>query len=393
MKSYNKIIAENKAWAEEIFAKVDTKLQKVTLRSRNLLADACTSPDHTKHVSVGAPRWISGFWGATNALMYCQTKNEEYLKTANRSEELLDEVFDDFELLYHDVGFMWHILSGAVYRMTGNAKSKNRNLLAAASLSSRYVLSGGFIRAWNDYMSKWDGRDVTNFSIIDCMMNLPILYWASDVIGDDRFKQIAMAHADMALRDHLRDDGSLYHIVDHDRATGLPVYYPMCQGLGPETSWSRGQAWGLYGFTLSYIHTGEKRYLDAAKKIANYFIAACCDDWLPRCDFRSPDEPVIYDSSAGLCAACGLLELAKRLPEDEGGMYANGAVNMIRAICENFADFNEDTDPIIGWGTMRYPVPGRYTEKSAGVNRPLNYSDFFFVEALLKMMGNDFLPW
>jgi unsaturated chondroitin disaccharide hydrolase len=224
-------------------------------------------------------------------------------------------------------------------------------------------------------------------------MNLPLLYWASREIGDDRFKRIAMAHADMAIRDHLRDDGSVKHIVEHDRETGLVVRDYGGQGSHDGSSWSRGQAWGLYGFTLSYIHTGEKRYLDAAKLVANYFIANCCDDWMPRVDFRAPAEPVYYDSSAGLIAACGLIELAKALPEGEGGMYANAAINMLKAVTERFADFNPETDVMISHGSVRYPVPGVYNEKQAGVHIPIIYAEYYFVEALLKLLGSDFLAW
>ena len=389
MKSYNEILKENSAWIKETFDKFDKKLLLVTLRSRDKLADGLDADG--RHKSVPAPAWTSGFWGGLNAMMYNYTKNEEYLLTAKRSEQLLDEALMDFKCLYHDVGFMWHILSGALYRITGDEKSMNRNLHMAANLFSRFVkykeAPGGFIRAWND---KWQGHDVENWSIIDCLMNLPILYWASDVIGDERFTLLAKEHADMALRDHLRPDGSIAHIVEHDRVSGERVATYGGQGYCEGSSWSRGQAWGLYGFTLSYIHTKEERYLDAAKKVANYFIANCSDDWLPRVDFRAPSEPVLYDSTAGVCAACGLIELAKLLPEGEGGMYMNAAINILRAIESSFADYSEDTDGIITHGTVLYP---RTPEQWSIVHIYIIYADYFFAEALLKLLGEEFLPW
>ena len=389
MKNYKELLNENMAWIEETFKKVDDKLSKVTLRSRDKLSDGLDAEG--RHKSTPARNWTSGFWGGLNAMLYNHTKNEEYLKTALRSEEMLDEALMDFKSLYHDVGFMWHILSGALYRITGDEKSMNRNLHMAANLASRFVryeeAPGGFIRAWNH---KWQGGDVTNWSIIDCLMNLPILYWASEVIGDDRFKRIAMDHADMALMDHLRTDGSVAHIVEHDRDTGELVTTYGGQGCAVGSSWSRGQAWGLYGFTLSYIHTGEERYLDAAKQIANYFIANCCDDWLPRVDFRAPSEPVYYDTTAGVCAACGMIELAKRLPENEGGMYMNAAINILKAIEASFADYNPDTDSIITHGTVLYP---NKPEQMSVVHIYIIYADYFFTEALLKLLGEEFLPW
>ena len=389
MKNYKEILLENREWASEIFSKVDAKMSKVTLRSRGKLADGVDSS--FVHKSVNPLTWTSGFWGGLNVLLYNYTKNTAYLATALRSEAMLDEALNNFAALYHDVGFMWHILSGALHRLTGSEGSRNRNLVAASALFSRYVMyenvPGGFIRAWND---PWQGHAVENWSIIDCLMNLPILYWASDVMNDDRFTRVAKAHADMALRDHLRSDGSVVHIAEHDRTTGELVATYGGQGYAVGSSWSRGQAWGLYGFTLSYIHTNDERYLDAAKKIANYFIANCCDDWLPRVDFRAPSEPVIYDSTAGACAACGLIELAKVLPEGEGGMYMHAAICILKALEAKFMDYDHDHDNMLGFGTVLYP---NKTEQNSGVHKYIIYADYFFTEALLTLLGDEILPW
>ncbi|MBE6536831.1 MAG: glycosyl hydrolase family 88 [Ruminococcaceae bacterium] len=390
MKNYNTILQENLEWAKSTFAKVDAKMQKVTVRSRDKLCDGVD--ENGVHVSKDPNGWTSGFWGALNYMLYEYTKNEEYLKTAKRSEELMDAAFLNFERLHHDVGFQWDILSAAGYRITGDKKSRTRALFAASTLYSRFIMTpeGGYIRAWNN---KFGGHPVDDWSIIDCLMNLPLLYWASREIGDDRFKQVAMLHADMALYDHLREDGSVKHIVEHNRETGLPVCSYGGQGIEDGSSWSRGQAWGLYGFMLSYIHTDEEAYLNAAKQIANYFISNCSDDWLPRVDFRAPAEPVYYDSTAGAIAACGMIELAKRLPEGEGGMYMNAAINILRAMEEKFMNWDTEVDNMLGYGTVRYPVPGKFTEKSAGVHISIIYGDYFYTEALLKLLGSEFLPW
>ena len=384
MKNYNEILAENKAWAEETFAKIDKKMSAMTLRSRNKIPDGVDESGF--HKCTPPHGWTSGFWGALNWLLYNQTGNEEYMKTAKQSELLMDKALAKFEQLHHDVGFMWHILSGASYRLTGDESSKLRNLYCASTLSSRFVLGGNFIRAWN-------GKNDTNWSIIDCLMNLPILYWASDVIGDDRFKRIAMEHADMSIACHLRDDGSIAHIVEHDRETGEVVATHAGQGYAVGSSWSRGQAWAVYGFTISYLHTGEQRYLDAAKQVANYFIANCCDDWLPRVDFRAPSTPVYYDSTAGACAACGMIELAKALPENEGGMYMNAAINILKAMEKSFCNFDPANDHMLDYGTVRYPIPGVYDEKQAGVHISIIYGDYFYTEAVLKLLGSTFNPW
>ena len=385
MKNVKELLAENKQWIEETFAKVDAKMSVVTKRSAEKIVDGVDA--NGVHKVVGPNAWTAGFWGGLNYLLYNYTKNEDYLTTARNIEAQMDKGLANFEDLHHDVGFMWHILSGANYQICGDAKSKVRNLFAASSLMSRFVLSGGFIRAWN---RPWQGGDVTNWTIIDCMMNLPVLYWASDVIGDDRFKQVAIAHAEMAMMDHVREDGSINHIVEHDRETGEPVCTYGGQGYAVGSSWSRGQAWGLYGFILSYIHTGDVRFLDTAKKIAHYFIANCCDDWLPRVDFRSPSQPVYYDSTAGACAACGLIEIAKAVGEHEGGMYMNAALNILKAMDKAFMNYDPNRDDMLTHGTVLYP---NKEQQMSGVHISIIYGDYFYTEALLKLLGSEFNPW
>ncbi len=386
MKNCKELLAENKAWIEETFKLIDEKMSKVTLRSANLLVDGVD--ENGRHKTRVPNTWTSSFWGALNYLLYEHTKNEDYLTTAKNSERLMDEGLKNFDKLHHDVGFMWDILSAAGYRITGDEDSRRRALFAAATLSARFVLSGGFLRSWNGVMF---GGDTTNWTIIDCMMNLPLLYFASNELGDDRYKQIGMAHADMVLMDHIREDGSVAHIVEHDRETGEVVRTLGGQGCAIGSSWSRGQTWALYGMMLSYIYTKEERYLDAAKRVAHYFIANVCDDWLPRVDFRAPSEPVMYDSTAGAIAACGLIEIAKAVGENEGGMYMNAAINILKAMREKFMNFDPNTDDMLGYGTMKYPVDGNY--QAAGVHISIIYGDFFYTEAILKLLGSEFNPW
>lgn len=384
MKTYNQLLNENKAWAEEVFAKIDKKLAKVTVRNTEKIADGCDEAGMFKDCR-NISWWTNGFWGGLNHLLYNQTGNEDYLKTALANEKRMDEaLFKNYGALHHDVGFMWHILAGANYRLHGDAASKDRNLHAAASLMARFVIDGGYIIAWN-------GKAHENWTIIDCLMNLSLLYWASEETGDDRFKRVAMAHADMAIMDHLREDGSVVHIAEHDRETGDVVATYAGQGCAVGSSWSRGQAWALYGFMISYAHTGEERYLDAAKQVSNYFIANCCDDWLPRVDFRGPAEPVMIDTSASACAACGLIELAKALPENEGGMYMNAAMNLLHAMDEKCANYDDSVDYLVSHGTVRFPIDGDW--KKAEVHVPIIYTDFFYTEAMLKIMGSEFNPW
>lgn len=311
--------------------------------------------------------------------MYEGTKNEEYKITAEKAEVMLDEALKKTEILHHDVGFMWNISAGVNYRITGNINSKRRFLLAADTLASRFNIEGNFIRAWN-------GDDCIGWTIIDSMMNIPLLYRASVECKDPRFEYVARHHADKTMEDHIRPDGSVVHIVSHDIKDGHVIETIGGQGYEVGSSWSRGQAWALYGFVLSYIHTGDEKYLDASKRVANYFIANVCDDYLPKCDFRSPAEPIIYDSTAGACAACGLIEIANSVPQYEKTMYLNAAINLLRAMDKKFCDWDENTDALLLMGTESY-----HNEKTRHI--PLIYGDYFYAEALYKLKGFDMLFW
>ncbi len=376
---YENIINENKTWIDETLAKLDKKLSRTAISSRDKLPYSTDkSGKHDDRKESDVCWWTNGFWGGLMWLMYEKTGKEDYKITAERSEELLDGYLANFLKLDHDSGFMEHILAGANYRLTGNEKSRSRNLYCAAALASRYNLSGGYIRAWN-------GKPQIGWTIIDTMMNLPQLYWASDYIGDERFRKIAMAHADMAMVDHVRPDGSVVHICSHDLEDGHVIETLSGQGYAVGSTWSRGASWALYGFALSYKHTEKKEYLDTAKKVAHHFIANCATNgWLPAVDFASPVEPVCYDSTAGAIAACGLIEIAKAVPENEKKLYLTAAVNILKAMEKEFVSWSDDTDYILGMGSEAY---GR------NVHIPIIYGDYFFTEAVLKLSGSEFCPW
>ena len=380
----NTVIEQNKEWIDATWEKIDKKLSRIAVKDRDKIPYTTINGEHDDRQGKRITWWTNGFWGGMMWLLYKATGNEEYRKTAERSEELLDAALVQYKQLHHDVGFMWHLLSGANYRITGNEASCTRNLYAAATLFSRYNIDGDYIRAWN-------GDPQAGYSIIDCLMNLSLLYWASDEIGDDRFKKIAMRHMDMAMRDHIRPDGSVNHIVDHEQdKVGVKKVYAG-QGYSEISCWSRGLAWAVYGSVISYIHAGKAEYLEAAKKTADYFIEHCKKtDYLPVIDFCAPEPPVYYDSTAGVCAACGMLEIAKYVPEEEGRRYTREAINILKACDEHFCNYEDGEDALVLMGSERYPSQESYFK---GVHIPIIYGDFFFVEALFKLKGNDFLIW
>ena len=366
------------AWVDATWEKIEKKLSVTSQLSKNKIPYTTKDGIHDDRTTE-LSWWTNGFWAALMWLMYDATGDEKYKKVAEVSEKYLDGVLYDYEIIHHDVGFMWHISAGANYRLTGNEQSKRRNIIAAAILASRYNTDGGFIRAWNE-------KGTDGWSIVDCMMNIPILYWASDILKDSRFSQIAMHHADKTLENHIRPDGSVIHVVEYDVNNGDVLSYPHSQGYNPETScWSRGQAWAIYGFILSYSHTEKEEYLDAAKRCAHYFIfAVCTEDYVPRCDFRQPDDPDIIDTTAGAIAACGLIEIAKIVPEYEKKLYIKAAIKILKALEERHCDWTLEEQSILQNGTERY---------TNGIHIPIIYGDYYFTEAIYKLRGNGKLFW
>lgn len=367
----------DKAWLEDVAARLHTKMTYAVGKAREVdYIPYSTENGQWKPVHIHW--WTNGFWPATMWQMYLATKDELYRDEAIRTEKMLDVNLEDFEGLSHDVGFMWLIQSGVRYALEGNKDSYARTMRAAQHLACRYN-PNGFIRAWNG-----EGRE--GWAIVDCMMNLPLLYWASEVSGDPRFRLIAMKHADTAMDVFVRPDGSCNHIIIFDAETGEVLDNPGGQGYESGSSWSRGQAWALYGFTLSYLHTGKQEYLDTAKRVANYFISQITDDYIPRCDFRQPAEPVLKDDTAGAVAAAGLLVLAQQLPELEAVTYYDVAVKMLRAMEREDINWELNDPALLQRCTAAYhDIPCRHIT--------MNYADYYFVEAIQMLRGQKMLFW
>jgi unsaturated chondroitin disaccharide hydrolase len=368
-------------WAKDVFEKIKAKLKAECTRNGEIIPYIPRDGRyHDNSTGEGIYWWTNGFWPGMLWQMYNATKDEQYRKAAEHTEKRLDEALEGFEGLHHDVGFMWLHSSVANYRLTGNKDSRRRGLHAANILAGRYNPAGKFIRAWNG--------DKTGWIIIDCLMNIPLLYWASRETDDPRFRTIAMEHAYTAINHLVRADGSCNHIAVLSPSTGDCLETPAGQGFAPGSSWTRGQSWGLYGFALSYHHSGERKFLDAAKRIAHYVTANFArNGWLPPVDFRSPPDPVKHDSTAAMISACGLLEIAYHVEEHEKALYTDAALNLLTTCEKAFADWNVETDGIIGKGT------GAYHGKPEETEVPIIYGDYFFVEAVLRLLGKDFLIW
>lgn len=191
----------------------------------------------------------------------------------------------------------------------------------------------------------------------------------------------------MVLNYILRPDGSCNHMVEFDPATGEYLDNPGGQGYESGSSWSRGQAWAIYGMSLAYRYTGDEVYLDAAKRVAHYFCAnLAIHDYIPLIDFRAPAQPVYYDTTAGVCAACGLLELSEHVGILEKDLYVKSAVRCLKTVTDRFCQWNPDIDSIVSCGSARY-------DRESDRQVPIIYGDYFLTEGILRLLDRDFLIW
>ena len=370
----------DKKWITETYGKIRAKMSaecdRIGSRIPYIAENGVYKEDKAETDIIW---WTNGFWPGLLWQMYHAEGDEKYRAAAREVEEKLDRAFDIYTGLHHDVGFMWLHSAVADYRLTGDERSKARALHAAHLLAGRYNPRGKFIRSWN--------RDRSGWVIVDSMMNIPLLYWARDVLGDPRFEYVAMDHADTVMKYTVREDGSCNHIIVLNPENGELMETPGGQGYASGSSWSRGQSWAIYGFALSYAHTGKEEYLDTAKKVANYFIAQTDrTDHVALIDFRAPKEPVYWDSTAGVCAACGMLEIAKHVPELEREFYLESAMKILKATDEKFCNWDPDYDSIVQMGSGAY-------HSESDRHMPIIYGDYFFIEAVLRLLDKDFLIW
>lgn len=325
--------------------------------------------------------WTNGFWSAIMWQGYAATRDEYFVGEARRVQEKILREMHGYYNTSHDLGFMYLISCGADYKLTGDKDALRETLLAANLLAGRFNPAGRFIRSWNQA-----GRE--GWVIVDCMMNLPLLYSATRLTGDPRYAAVARVHADTTNAEVVREDGSCNHIVCFDPYTGRKLSTPAGQGCAPGSSWSRGQAWALYGFVLSYLHTQDDKYLYTAGRIADYFLSQVSPDGLTRVDFRQPRDVDMVDNIAAAVACCGLIELSRAAGREE---YMEGALRMLHAMDTLCADYDPGTCGVLQRCTAAYSASYSRPELERETN--IIYGDYFYIEALAKLTQQDPMLW
>ena len=317
--------------------------------------------------------WTSGHFPGSLWYLYEATGDEFFKERATVWTETLapnSKVSDN-----HDVGFIMYCSFGNARRLLKTDRYDGLLRETAASLSKRFNPDLGLLRSWGALDGKKD------FLVIpDNMMNLELLEWAAKAKGGDkRFDDIARSHSVKTMEHHFRADGGTYHVLDYDQNTGRVQAIKRGQGASCETAWSRGQSWAIYGYTMMFRETGEKRYLDFAQKLADF---AICNpnmpaDGIPFWDYGAPGAE--RDSSAGAIMASGLVELSTFVPGEKGAKYRAFAVKQLLALSSDayFAKQGENGDWLLKHGVGHKPG-------NSEIDVPLDYGDYYFLEALLR---------
>ena len=330
--------------------------------------------------------WTQGFWPGILWHAYELTGNAKYSSAAM---ELIDSFYTRIDekigVEHHDMGFLYSLSCVAAYMKRGDEKAKAAALMAADHLITRYNEKSGFIQAWGNV---GDGDE--NRLIVDCLLNIPLLYWASEVTGDTKYRDIAHRHYQTTVSVAYREDGSTFHTYYFDAETGEPLRGATAQGAGDDTTWSRGQSWGMYGPLLTYTYVNDETALDAFKKAANYYLNNLPSDYVAYWDlcFNDGDyEP--KDSSSAAIAVCALLESAKHL--DETDPYRELYFNAAKRIMNSLIDHYTTADTPEANGLLLH---GTYSYGKNGVDEMNIWGDYFYMEALHRFLAPEWdLYW
>ena len=356
----------------------------------NIAAFGDRYPDDTTRDGVYPPRpatnrfpeganrgWTTSFWPGMLWLSWELTGEEEF-RTAASSHVMsfVDRVEHDIDVDTHDLGFLYTLACVAPWRLVGDERAQRAALAAADHLMTRFLEPAGIVQAWGNLADPAQrGR-----TIIDSLMNMPLLYWATEQTGDARYASAARRHT-AQLRDHIiRPDGTTFHTFYWDPETGEPLHGSTQQGFADDSCWARGQAWGVYGFALNYRYAKDETFLAAACTCADYFLAHLPTDQVAYWDLDftdGDDEP--RDSSAAAIAACGLMEIADWLPEGERrDQYRSRAAAILESLVSAYSTAGHpESNALLLHGVYDWP-------DSVGVDEGTLWGDYFYLEALAR---------
>jgi len=342
-----------------------------TLRTDKLISPRSVVDSRVKMVS--SKDWTSGFFPGELWMMY-ELTNDKYWKE-KALEFTLPLEKEKWNGTTHDMGFKMYCSFGKAWQQTQNPEYRNILIESAKVLGARFKSNVGCIRSWDHNSDKWDYP-----VIIDNMMNLELLFWAAKETGNNMFKDIAIRHAEITMKNHFREDNSSYHVVDYNPETGEVKEKTTHQGFSAESAWSRGQAWGLYGFTMVYRETGDIRFLKQAEKIAAYILNQpnLPKNLIPYWDYNAPNIPnEPFDVSAAAITGSALYELSTF--SDKKEEYLNSANKIFNSLLssEFLADPKKNNGFLLKHSTGSKP-------NNSEIDVPLIYADYYFIEMILR---------
>lgn len=345
--------------------------------AKNLPADKFPKtffPTTGQYEFSGSEWWCSGFYPGSLLYLYEQTKDPALYTEAERILKVLEKEKNNTST--HDLGFMMFCSFGNANRIAPKPGYKDILLTSARSLSTRFNPKVGCIKSW-------DSKAGDFLVIIDNMMNLDLLFWATKVSGDSSFYKIAVTHANTTIKNHFREDHSSYHVLNYDPETGAVKQKRTAQGAANESAWSRGQVWGLYGFTATYRETKDPVYLQQAINIADFIFTHpnLPADGIPYWDFNAPGIPnALRDASAAAILASALLELSTYHPRKDD---ANNYIRLAEKILETLSNSTYKAAPGTNGGFILQHGVGHNPNKTE-VDVPLTYADYYFIESMIR---------
>lgn len=354
----------------EVLAKIDAMLPRFTATF------PAASATNGHYPAVEKVDWAEGFWTGMLWLAWEVTGDEKYRTVAENLLDSFEERLDKhIKVDTHDLGFLYLLSCVNAWKLTGNLRARGLALRAAELLYRRFNATVGVIQAWGDLNDPArQGR-----MIIDCNLNVPLLFWAADETGNAAWREAATKHLAQAARYLVREDGSSFHTFYMDVHSGQPLRGDTHQGFSDSSCWARGQAWGIYGFALGFRHTGDITQPELARKLAHYFLNRLPKDFVCYWDliFTSQDN-ALRDTSAAAVAACGLAEVLTQLPLTDPlrPAYVNAIELMMRNLREHY--FAHTQDGLLREGVYNF---GR----NMGINEPNLWGDYFYFEALVRL--------
>lgn len=372
----------DKALSEESLRYCTNKIKE----DMHILAYACpseTAPDGQYRV-IDNIAWTTGFWPGMLWAAYGATKDETFLYGGKLQTALFKKrLEEDSVLQHHDIGFLYTLSCVADYTMTGSEEARQLAIRAAYRLMKMYRAVPGIFQRGGDLADLTDR--FTGVFIIDCMLNIPLLFWAAEQTGDQTLFDAAYTHAKNSVNTLIRPDGAVVHSGVADVKTGTMVAdSSLSQGKGgDDAAWGRGQAWAVYGLPLAYSYTQDPMFLDAAKVVTNYFLNRMPSDNIANWDLYYTEDDVQRDTSASSIAVCGLLEMARQLPitDPYKEIYRNAGLKILDSLSKNYRTKE-------GQDTMGLLEAGVYQMSGKGVDQPTIWGDYYYMEALWRLHGS-----